>query len=146
MKYCRTELATINLLCKPNQGIPPFPRRCSCRRAHIHSSPPLYQPKIMSGGGISAPSSSTSPISLQSAPAGSSSFWDRLSRWASENKAVVYTIAGVTVVATGAGIYYYSSASKEEDAGAADKKRAKRDKRKAKKSDEKAKEDGKAGM
>jgi mitochondrial import receptor subunit TOM70 len=99
----------------------------------------------MSGGGVSASSSSTSPISLQTAPAGSSSFWDRLSQWASENKAVVYTIAGVTVIATGAGIYYYTSAPKEEDAGAAEKRKAKRDKRKAKKSDEKAKEDGKAG-
>lgn len=35
------------------------------------------------------------------------SFWDRISTWASENKAVVYTIAGVAVVVTGAGVVYY---------------------------------------
>lgn len=37
----------------------------------------------------------------------SSSLWDRVSSWASENKAAVYTIAGVAVVVTGAGIVYY---------------------------------------
>lgn len=37
----------------------------------------------------------------------SSSLWDRVSTWASENKAVVYTVAGVAVVVTGAGIVYY---------------------------------------
>lgn len=36
-----------------------------------------------------------------------SSVWDRISNWASENKAVVYTIAGVAIVATGAGVVYY---------------------------------------
>lgn len=37
----------------------------------------------------------------------SSSLWDRVSTWASDNKAVVYTVAGVAVVVTGAGIVYY---------------------------------------
>ncbi|KAI1178610.1 mitochondrial precursor protein [Nemania sp. FL0916] len=36
-----------------------------------------------------------------------SSVWDRLTNWASENKALVYTIAGVAVVVTGAGVVYY---------------------------------------
>jgi hypothetical protein len=36
-----------------------------------------------------------------------SSTWDRITNWASENKAIVYTIAGVTLVATGAGVVYY---------------------------------------
>ncbi|KAI4597415.1 TOM (translocase of outer membrane) complex component [Pestalotiopsis sp. 9143b] len=36
-----------------------------------------------------------------------SSTWDRITSWASENKAIVYTIAGVTLVATGAGVVYY---------------------------------------
>lgn len=36
-----------------------------------------------------------------------SSAWDRITTWASENKAVVYTIAGVAIVVTGAGIAYY---------------------------------------
>lgn len=35
--------------------------------------------------------------------------WDRISTWASENKAAVYTIAGVSVLVTGAGIYYINS-------------------------------------
>lgn len=35
------------------------------------------------------------------------STWDRLSSWISENKAVVYTIAGIAVVVTGAGAVYY---------------------------------------
>jgi import receptor subunit TOM70 len=36
-----------------------------------------------------------------------SGVWDRLTNWASENKALVYTIAGVAVVVTGAGVVYY---------------------------------------
>lgn len=37
----------------------------------------------------------------------SSSLWDRITTWASENKAVVYTVAGVAIVVTGAGVAYY---------------------------------------
>ncbi|KAJ0284920.1 hypothetical protein COL922a_006410 [Colletotrichum nupharicola] len=37
----------------------------------------------------------------------SSGLWDRITSWASENKAVVYTAAGVAVVATGAGVIYF---------------------------------------
>ena len=40
-----------------------------------------------------------------------SSLWDRISTWVSENKAVVYTIAGVAVVVTGAGAVYYVRSS-----------------------------------
>lgn len=36
-----------------------------------------------------------------------SSVWDRFTNWASENKTLVYTIAGVAVVATGAGVVFY---------------------------------------
>lgn len=36
-----------------------------------------------------------------------SSIWDRVSNWVSEHKAVVYTIAGVSVVITTAGVVYY---------------------------------------
>lgn len=35
------------------------------------------------------------------------SLWDRVSNWVSENKAVVYTLVGVTVVVTTAGAVYY---------------------------------------
>ncbi|GAO14715.1 uncharacterized protein UV8b_04595 [Ustilaginoidea virens] len=41
-----------------------------------------------------------------------SSTWDRITSWVSENKAVVYTIAGIAVVVTGAGVVYYHSESK----------------------------------
>jgi mitochondrial import receptor subunit TOM70 len=47
-------------------------------------------------------------VPVQLAPSTSqSSFWDRISTWASENKVVVYTIAGVAIVVTGAGVAYY---------------------------------------
>lgn len=62
--------------------------------------------------------------------------WDRLSSWASENKAIVYTIAGVAVVVTGAGVIYYLSDSRKSsrDEGTEEKKRAsKKERRKAKK-------------
>jgi import receptor subunit TOM70 len=36
-----------------------------------------------------------------------SSLWSRISTWASENKAVVYTVAGVAIIVTGAGVAYY---------------------------------------
>lgn len=58
--------------------------------------------------------------------------WGRISAWASENKAVVYTIAGVAVVISSAGVIYYLSESRKVDAE--EKKRAgKREKRKNKK-------------
>lgn len=70
--------------------------------------------------------------SLASSSVESSSFWDRVTTWAAEHKAVVYTLAGVTIVATGAGIYYYSSAPRPAGSSPS-KKKAKKDKRKAKK-------------
>jgi len=45
------------------------------------------------------------PVFAASTPP--SSVWDRISTWASENKAVVYTIAGVAIVVSGAGVAYY---------------------------------------
>ncbi|KAK1760582.1 mitochondrial outer membrane 72K protein [Echria macrotheca] len=44
-----------------------------------------------------------------------SSFWDRISNWVSENKAIVYTIAGVAIVVTGAGAVYYVRSSGSQD-------------------------------
>lgn len=66
----------------------------------------------------------------------SSSLWDRITTWASEHKAAVYTIAGVTLVATGAGIYYYTSDSAptpQDLEAAAEKKKARKENKKAKK-------------
>lgn len=49
-------------------------------------------------------------VDKSSVPASSSaSVWDRISKWVSENKALVYTIAGVAVVVTSAGVVYYLS-------------------------------------
>ncbi|KAI9789303.1 MAG: TOM (translocase of outer membrane) complex component [Candelina submexicana] len=67
----------------------------------------------------------------------SSSVWERLSQWASENKALVYTIAGVAVVVTGAGVVYYRSdpsrGAKSGDAGTEGKRKSKKERRKEKK-------------
>ncbi|TAQ86680.1 hypothetical protein B7494_g5005 [Chlorociboria aeruginascens] len=68
-----------------------------------------------------------------------SSVWDRISTWASENKAVVYTIAGIAVVVTGAGVAYYLTDSKTTTIGPqSGKKSAKKDKRKKKEEEKKA--------
>lgn len=41
----------------------------------------------------------------------SSSLFDRVSSWASENRTTAYTIAGAVVIVSGAGIVYYLSSS-----------------------------------
>ena len=78
-----------------------------------------------------------------SAPTPSPSLWEKISTWASENKAVVYTIAGVAVVVTGAGVVYYLSDLRKDlqtDPVTGEKKRAsKKERRKAKKEKEKEK-------
>jgi import receptor subunit TOM70 len=69
--------------------------------------------------------------------ASSSSLWDRISSWASEHKAIVYTIAGATLVVTAAGVYYYVSdveQSSNPASPSSGKKKAK--KRKSKKEGE----------
>ncbi len=90
------------------------------------------------------PSTPNAALDTSSLSSKSSSLplWDRLSAWASENKAVVYTIAGVAVVVTGAGIVYYRSDSRigNHTVGAEvdSKKRAsKKERRKAKKEKDK---------
>jgi mitochondrial import receptor subunit TOM70 len=67
----------------------------------------------------------------------SDSLWDRISNWASENKAVVYTIAGVTLVITGAGVYYYLSSEKsQKPSQSPSTKKKSKNRKKAKKDDE----------
>ncbi|KFH40827.1 Mitochondrial import receptor subunit-like protein [Hapsidospora chrysogenum ATCC 11550] len=67
-----------------------------------------------------------------------SSVLDRISSWVSENKAVVYTIAGIAVVVTGAGaVYYLNADSKSKDAGP---KLSKKERRKRKEAERKAAE------
>jgi mitochondrial import receptor subunit TOM70 len=83
------------------------------------------------------------PINAASPSRSSSSLWDRLSTWASENKAIVYTIAGTAVVVTGAGVVYYLSESRKSNKGATvsgEKRKSKKERRKEKKA---AEEEGK---
>ena len=58
-----------------------------------------------------APTFPTPPPRLGLSPAApipaDQSLWDRITAWASEHKAVVYTIAGLAVVVTTAGAVYY---------------------------------------
>jgi mitochondrial import receptor subunit TOM70 len=72
----------------------------------------------------------------------SSSLWDRVSTWASENKAVVYTIAGTAIVVTGAGVVYYLSESRKSKQSASiseGKRKSKKERRKEKKAAEEGK-------
>jgi len=61
--------------------------------------------------------------------------WDRFSQWVSDNKAVAYTIAGVTLVATGGAVYFYTAgggaAPKPKDSGV--ERISKKERRKIKK-------------
>ena len=97
---------------------------------------------------------SAEPVPLQPAPntnlgtsslsseASSLPLWDRLSSWASENKAVVYTIASVAVIVSGAGVVYYLSDSKKgsQNVAAEEKRRlSKKERRKAKQEKEREK-------
>jgi import receptor subunit TOM70 len=64
---------------------------------------------------------------------GSNSLWDRISIWASENKGVVYTIAGITlVVGAGGAVYYFSSDSRQNNTAASNKRKKQRDRKRAK--------------
>lgn len=69
--------------------------------------------------------------------ASSSSFWDRVSNWVSENKAIAYTIAGTAVVVTGAGVVYYVSESNKNKSTPTPRK-SKKERRKEKKEAEDA--------
>lgn len=77
-------------------------------------------------------------------PASSSaSVWDRISNWVSENKALVYTIAGVAVVVTSAGVVYYLSESSKPSSASTAQKKSKNQRRKEKKKAEEKKADEK---
>ena len=97
---------------------------------------------------------SVQPISLTSAntaldtssispPTSSLPLWDRISLWASKNKAVIYTIAGVAVVISGAGVVYYLSDSRKSakvEVSEDIKKASKKERRRAKKEKEREQE------
>jgi mitochondrial import receptor subunit TOM70 len=90
------------------------------------------------------------PLHVDTASAASSSLWDRITTWASEHKAVVYTIAGVTLLVTAGGVYYYvsdSSGGAKPAEPTSEKKKSKKAKQKAKKEAEEAqKKEKEAGM
>lgn len=69
--------------------------------------------------------------------AATSSLWDRFSTWASENKTAVYTVAGITLIATTAGVVYYVSGSGDstrlDEVSRGEQKKSKKERRKAKK-------------
>ncbi|KAI1418631.1 mitochondrial outer membrane 72K protein [Hypoxylon sp. FL1857] len=65
-----------------------------------------------------------------------SSIWSRFTNWASENKALVYTIAGVAVVVTSAGVVYYLNDAKPKPA--AQPKLSKKERRKRKEAERQA--------
>ncbi|CAK7226013.1 TOM (translocase of outer membrane) complex component [Sporothrix eucalyptigena] len=87
---------------------------------------------------IASPVAAVPPFPTTAAAASSvadnSSLWDRATTWASENKAVVYTIAGAAVVAAGAGVVYYSKNSKAD----ATPRLSKKERRKRKEAERKA--------
>ncbi|RKF61138.1 Mitochondrial import receptor subunit tom70 [Erysiphe neolycopersici] len=71
--------------------------------------------------------------------------WDRISTWASENKSVVYSIAGVAIVVTGASVAYYLIDSKSSASSHSHKKSSKKDRRR-KKEDGKKSQDTDKGI
>lgn len=94
---------------------------------------------------LSSGASAPPVLDASSVANSTSSVWDRISTWASENKAVVYTIAGVTLVVTTAGaVYYFSNSSAPSQEAVAERKKARKDRKKAKKDLEKGETDRKA--
>ena len=78
-----------------------------------------------------------------SPPTTSLPLWDRISLWASKNKAAIYTIAGVAVVISGAGVVYYLSDSRRTakvEVSEDIKKASKKERRRAKKEKEREQE------
>ncbi|KAK3365769.1 hypothetical protein B0T24DRAFT_399818 [Lasiosphaeria ovina] len=61
-----------------------------------------------------APTLPSTPMATPVVVRPNSSLWDRVTTWVSENKAIVYTIAGVAVVVTGAGAVYYLRTSSSD--------------------------------
>lgn len=89
-------------------------------------------------GSLSSGATRPTVVDASSVANSTSSFWDRISTWASENKAVVYTVAGVTLVVTGAGaVYYFSGSSAPSTEPAAEPKKKSKKSKKAKKDAEK---------
>ncbi|RYP06952.1 hypothetical protein DL764_002839 [Monosporascus ibericus] len=91
----------------------------------------------MSGASAAPPRVPVSPRAPVAIPVESPSVWDRITNWASENKAIVYTIAGVAVVFTGAGVVYYLNSDSTLKASA-EPRLSKKERRKRKEADRQA--------
>ncbi|DAA75611.1 TPA_exp: Uncharacterized protein A8136_1685 [Trichophyton benhamiae CBS 112371] len=90
----------------------------------------------------SLPSSTIQQHIENTAASSSPSVWDRISSWASENKALVYTIAGVAVVVTSAGVVYYLSDTgrpTQVSGQSGEKRKSKKERRKEKKAEQEKK-------
>ncbi|KKK18241.1 import receptor subunit tom-70 [Aspergillus ochraceoroseus] len=98
---------------------------------------------MSSGLPLPEPSKSVVIDTASLSSSSSASVWDRISKWVSENKALVYTIAGVAVVVTSAGVVYYLSDSSRpgQSSHTPEKKKSKNQRRREKK---KAEEEKKA--
>lgn len=87
---------------------------------------------------------SAEPVPINAAAASaSSSLWDRVTSWTSENKAATYAIAGTFIVFAGGSIYYFSDSSRTKRAVSTEKKKSKKERRKEKKE---AEEQSKTGI
>ncbi|KAK4670213.1 TOM (translocase of outer membrane) complex component [Podospora pseudopauciseta] len=84
-----------------------------------------------------APTIASGPAGTTVTVPGNSSLWDRISNWASENKGLVYTIAGVAVVVTGAGVVYYIRKGPDEESVPKPSKKERRKRKQAEKEAEK---------
>lgn len=80
--------------------------------------------------------SDSNPAAAATSIQASSSVWDRISSWVSDNKVAAYTIAGTVVVVTSAGAIYYLSDTKKPVP--TEKKKSKKERRKEKKDAEDA--------
>ncbi|KAK4180530.1 PaTOM70 mitochondrial precursor proteins import receptor encoded by the PaTom70 protein [Triangularia setosa] len=80
-----------------------------------------------------APTIASGPAGTTVTVPGNSSLWDRISNWASENKGLVYTIAGVAVVVTGAGVVYYIRKGPDEESAPKPSKKERRKRKQAEK-------------
>ena len=71
--------------------------------------------------------------SLPTSSSPSPTMWEKIGTWVSDHKIVVYTVAGVAVVVSGAGVVYYlSDARTLKPAGQEKKRPSKKERRKAK--------------
>ncbi|RYP55337.1 hypothetical protein DL768_000092 [Monosporascus sp. mg162] len=91
----------------------------------------------MSGASAAPPRVPVSPRAPVAIPVESPSVWDRITNWASENRAIVYTIAGVAVVFTGAGVVYYLNSDSTPKASA-EPRLSKKERRKRKEAERQA--------